>query len=920
MRNAMGRADHRPPGATGRPGEEDPREEQLRQLFEVAFPPVTPSERLRRRVTVANTRHAAPAAQREMRPARSGIRSLLSVSWRPAVALAAAVFLVGVSGRLLMRPDRSRSREPGATSRADTEHPARQALAGRSAQGNGVPTPERPAERPPVNGGPVRLQSRLKAAAGAVPALDSQPALAGFTGRQAPRLRGDTGAAQFSAVDDLIAMNGSAGPAMRPWVVRPRAEREAIQERLRGGVGARDDFVTIPFPRLAAASDGQVRAAVESYRREAAVVDSRLAREVSVQQKATALADLCDDLRSETGIRLEAGRSVADEKVTLFCRQLPLRDVMRQLSRPFGYTWLRSGRQNEYRYELVQDLRSQLLEEELRNRDRDEALLALEKEIARYRPYLDLSPEQALARSRTARPAEKALLEKLAGQGWGPIQMYFRLSPRDLAALRAGQMLTFNAEPISPRYLAALRAGQMLTFSADPKPDQQPLPPDVARGVLQIYRDLRIPIRNGRAAFGSEETDPPDGFLPPASVPEARGIVTLTLKQSELGRFAFDGESGVGFLPTMGGTITGNGPYATGVSPAVLAPENAAANAKLARDPALRRLITVRPRPSCGVAPGVARSASPPTRAEAQREPPVTSADVLEALHQTTSLPIVADYYTRLYKPGAVSVRNLAGFDALNRLADAMRLRWNKEGSWLQFRSASYYDDRLKEVPNQLLSRWASSHRQQGALTLDDLLQIAQLSDAQLDATAMAEGVRECFGLTEWDMARHPRLRPHLRCLALLTPAQRQAAMSPAGLAFTRMTLAQQQQFVTRAIGWWVQSLEELMEATLHVGYTQPGGFAWKLPDGPFKGPVELPLVRERTWEAALQAARRVDPQVGEAQIAPSELAITVAYTRGSPQTGRFTLVTQTTPHGFIDRFYRSRPDRGEEQSRPKAE
>jgi len=106
-----------------------------------------------------------------------------------------------------------------------------------------------------------------------------------------------------------------------------------------------------------------------------------------------------------------------------------LRDVMRQLSRPFGYTWLRSGKPGEYRYELVQDLRSQLLEEELRNRDRNAALLALEKETEKYRPYLSLSPDEALARSRTAPAEEKVLLERLAGRAWGAIQMYSRLAP-----------------------------------------------------------------------------------------------------------------------------------------------------------------------------------------------------------------------------------------------------------------------------------------------------------------------------------------------------------------------------------------------------------------------------------------------------------------------------------------------------------
>ena len=167
---------------------------------------------------------------------------------------------------------------------------------------------------------------------------------------------------------------------------------------------------------------------------------------------------------------------------------------MRQLSRPFGYTWLRSrqasgvGRQAlgetasdsnaqrltpnaSYRYELVQDLRSQLLEEELRNRDRNAALVALDREIARFQPYLHLSPDEALAKAKTAPAAEKPLLEKLSGVGWGPIQMYFRLSAQEQAALRSGQTLTFSQAPW---------AGEL------------PLPTDIARGILQSFRYLRV--------------------------------------------------------------------------------------------------------------------------------------------------------------------------------------------------------------------------------------------------------------------------------------------------------------------------------------------------------------------------------------------------------------------------------------------
>jgi hypothetical protein len=265
-------------------------------------------------------------------------------------------------------------------------------------------------------------------------------------------------------------------------------------------------------------------------------------------------------------------------------------------------------------------------------------------------------------------------------------------------------------------------------------------------------------------------------------------------------------------------------------------------------------------------------------------------------------MPIVADFYTRLYKPESVSVKGRPIFDVLNRVADTMRLRWGKEGGWLQFRSASYYHDRLKEVPNRLLTRWAVSRRQHGTLPLDQLVEMVQLSDAQLDAEEMAEGVRDCFGLIEWDVARKGFTRPSLRFVAQLTPAQRQEAQSVTGLAFTRMSLAQQQQFIaTRGAQYNpVRSLEELAGAALCVAYTQPGGYRWAppvRPGRPERGPAQLALVWEPTREAALQAARRLNPQVEMAEIEPTELALTFLYASDDPKTG--------TRGGFVMRATR---------------
>src|SRR5262249_31012957 len=285
---------------------------------------------------------------------------------------------------------------------------------------------------------------------------------------------------------------------------------------------------------------------------------------------------------------------------------------------------------------------SQLLEEELRNRDRNAALIALEEEIERYRPYLGLTPDEALARSRTAAPAEKRLLQKLAGAGWGPLQMYRRLSREELAALCSGQQLRCSAEPQN--------GGRML-------------PPEVARGVLQSMRDRRIRkfenvnFGDRNVVFAGTDAADPEG-RPLTAVPEVRGRVTLSLEQSELGQFTLNGRSGIvasaspGRRPPDHYAWDSDNPLAVGRSPAAVKPEDGVANTRLARDPTLRTRVTLRLRPACGS--DLSRGPSPtqggelpplpaPGRgARGEVNPKVTGADVLEALHQATGLPIAA--------------------------------------------------------------------------------------------------------------------------------------------------------------------------------------------------------------------------------------------------------------------------------------
>jgi hypothetical protein len=228
-------------------------------------------------------------------------------------------------------------------------------------------------------------------------------------------------------------------------------------------------------------------------------------------------------------------------------------------------------------------------------------------------------------------------------------------------------------------------------------------------------------------------------------------------------------------------------------------------------------------------------------------------------------------------------------------------------------------------VPNRFLTRWAAARRQRGGLSLDEVVEIAGLSDAQLDAKEMAEGAKACFGLKEWDLARDRSLRSHLPGdrpraarprLAGFTPEQRQEMMSAAGMPLTKMSLPQQQGFLARFRSpESLDSFDELAGSTLRVDYTQPGWFTWRVPVWvlPWAVPLEpgrmgrralMPSVRERTREAALQTARRLAPRVTEAvlpalrradpqfelaqltpqpdQIVPTELDLKIGYIFGT--------------------------------------
>jgi hypothetical protein len=828
----------------------EPADERLRSLLKATYRVDEPPAALEQAVAELTARHSVQGGPSRVwwRPLFSRRDVIASVFAASALVLLLATALVRWENRQAGRSDTARSVgtpssprwAPAPRSGPLTPRDRVQRLAERRGFLPGVNTIIAPLS--PIDGG----SARRKGQAPPSPTLSrTQPG-----DRHAPP--------QAASVDDLRFVNQAPEAVVQQWTTMPDAEWDRIEALLRRTVRVKDDFVRIPFPRIAATSGRPIAQAVESYKREAAVVDPRLSRQVTLQAKGTALSDLCDNLRAQTGIQLTAGRSVADEKVTIFCEKLPLRQIMRELNHLFGFTWLRSGTPGEYRYELEQDLKSQLMEEELRNRDFNEAVLAMDAQMQKYRPYLDKSLEEFIKGARQEGEMAEPLSYVVRSSSWGGMQLYHRLTPGDRAVLTSGEELVFRPDA--------------------PNPDRR-LPAEWNRPILQslqVKEEIHVQL---------------------TPIPEVPGIrltqVRLQLRRSELGEVSLVVRVSTAWNDQRGEVKWSaiNPGLATGRSPSVAKPENAKANASLRGRPPFDQVVSLKPAPSCP-APKNPRHRGEYSgnydRVYDLQEPHALSADVWEAVHRATGLPVVADFYTRLYPVSTVTLPSQSLFESLCAVGDSLGVRWRKDGEFLLCRSTSYFWGRLKEVPNRCLQRWSRSRDANGSLPFADFLEMASMSDQQLDSGPVGDGIEKYWGLREWAWLGGAQLEPppgrgYARFLSLLSPDQQRRAREPEGMPFRDLTRLQQQAFIQlqyeqlkaeerlfnepRTI-----QPEEFARGVIRANYIPAGWYMALVPptsvkEGPYSGPVFI--VGGRTAEEATAAARRLHPNS-----APPELRL----------------------------------------------
>src|SRR5205823_5538159 len=134
----------------------------------------------------------------------------------------------------------------------------------------------------------------------------------------------------------------------------------------------------------------------------------------------------------------------------------------------------------------------------------------------RYQPYVEQSVDQLLARFDRAQGKEKELLHDLVKMGgWGPAQLYFRLSPADRSVLMSGSALRYSMD--------------------DSNPDRR-LPAEWRIALLKSTGLAYFPT--GTIIQPKAAPDKPS--TPIDRIPGAQPTVMLSLDRSEAGEFSLE--------------------------------------------------------------------------------------------------------------------------------------------------------------------------------------------------------------------------------------------------------------------------------------------------------------------------------------------------------------------------------------------
>ncbi len=161
-----------------------------------------------------------------------------------------------------------------------------------------------------------------------------------------------------------------------------------------------------------------------------------------------------------------------------------------------------------------------------------------------------------------------------------------------------------------------------------------------------------------------------------------------------------------------------------------------------------------------------------------------TSSELVASLSDSSGFAMVADSTKYCATPAFKKDSTLR--KALDTISmDSFYYNWNRNDKVIELWDVNWYEKRLGRIPNAMRERLRKKMRETGTLEIDELAEIASLSDEQFRWSILEDSI---LRYAVFDI--HDK-RDYLKMYASLTPSQRSMLFSDAGLAYESLTADQ---------------------------------------------------------------------------------------------------------------------------------
>ncbi len=404
-----------------------------------------------------------------------------------------------------------------------------------------------------------------------------------------------------------------------------------------------------------------------------AAPDKRLEQKISIKSTGHSLEALLADISSKTGVKMSADEDVADNKIVVLVKDLPLSKLQEAITKVLHLKCSQSGKQDEWEYEFWQDLKT-----------KNEIADAKKAEIDNLHSHVDkLFREYSDMESQGKKPEDIDKVFKDPGKG-AAFSMYSQLNPDQLKQLWGGKRVVVDMKqvPEDQREQLNQRCQTCVADSTKGHEDdsgrEEIIPENMSRFTMKMGRELsgnRVVL-----AYGIE-------LEPDYSQEYSEGTSILC----------------------------GYGSY-------IYPPEKSRPEIEHPLSP------DIFANPNDPNAPGFRFEPAQDSEKE-----DLSYCEALQSLADSANVNIVSDYFTHTAISPLSSRFKFASMDsALIFIAFSMRSSMEKDGNIRLLTSQDWMASREREIPERLVSKWKKIIEEYKGIRIQEATQIASLNPAQI--------------------------------------------------------------------------------------------------------------------------------------------------------------------------------------------